>query len=87
VRKFLCRPCKTGVDPLSPKTFHRECWRCQEKLAAGQRTGNEPMPITLSHVGRERVNRDKFMEEVERKKGQRRAQRKSALENQKGVIA
>lgn len=39
-----CSPHKFGVSVDQPLTFDPACPRCRELLAAGKRTGQEPMP-------------------------------------------
>jgi hypothetical protein len=41
-----CGPCTKGIVPGDKLYFDPECPGCQEKLAAGKRTGLEPHPRT-----------------------------------------
>lgn len=41
---YRCPPHKTGVGPGRPPFFDPACHACQQKLAAGAVTGNEPLP-------------------------------------------
>lgn len=69
----MCRPCKSGLAPNQPKTFDPGCSRCQEKLAAGLRTGNEPPPSTLALTQRRRLRVDLFEAAVKRAQAASRA--------------
>jgi hypothetical protein len=40
-----CTQCRQGVVPGAEKTFDPGCRGCQEKLAAGLRTGKESLPL------------------------------------------
>jgi hypothetical protein len=40
-----CAQCRQGLVPGAEKTFDPGCRGCQAKLAAGLRTGKEPLPM------------------------------------------
>ena len=45
LKHHLCFQCQSGIVPGQAKTFEPSCAGCQEKLAKGLRTGNEPRPM------------------------------------------
>jgi hypothetical protein len=56
----ICRQCVSGWVPGTPKTFHPGCKRCQEKLANGQRTGQEPFPEYIPNARMKKLSLDEF---------------------------
>jgi len=45
MRAHNCWQCTSGWVPGTPKTFAPWCRGCQDKKAAGLRTGAEPVPL------------------------------------------
>ena len=84
----LCRPCISGIVPGRPLTFDPNCSRCREKLAAGLRTGLDPLPVTLSLRGRARMQPIAFASSVDRQKAYSRARVASgaALQPARGAL-
>lgn len=61
-----CRQCRTGYVPGEVKTFTSGCPGCQRKLAAGLRTGKEPLPVAYGTHGAPRLSEERFRAFVER---------------------
>lgn len=74
----LCAPHQHGVEPGHAPFFSKDCRRCQEKLAAGLVTGNEPPPTKVNTGWRKRPPRGdaaKFLAQSKRDQAGRAAQR------------